>query len=71
MLDPRPLVYRDRQWFVPNGSDLIELCGARDLNSRQDGAKPRWEFWTTAQVDAERQRRHPEFAEAAQLVSAV
>jgi hypothetical protein len=57
----RPLVKDGWQWFVPDGERMVLLGGAVDLDSALEGAPNRWQFWTSADIDAERLRRHPEF----------
>lgn len=59
-LGVRPLVKDGWQWFVPDGSTLVLLGGAVDLDSHIKGAPHRWQFWTAVDIEAERLRRHPE-----------
>lgn len=56
------LVSQGGEWFARIGADLVELGGAVDLDNAVPGAPNRWQFWTVADIDAERVRRHPEMA---------
>ena len=60
----RPLIEQGQQWFVPVQDRLVELGGAVNRNAHDDAAPAEWVFWTTADIDAERRRRHPELANA-------
>jgi hypothetical protein len=46
--------------LIRDGRAWIELAGAHDIAGPDDPAD--WLFWTVPQVEAERLRRHPEFA---------
>ena len=48
-------------WTVGIGPTAEEIAGAQ-VHPRRDTGGPRWLFWTAADVDAERLRRHPEQA---------
>lgn len=56
------LVNRNGEWFAWVGPDLVGLGGAVDLDNRDDSTPPRWQFWTIADIEAERIRRHSEMA---------
>ena len=52
----------DTDWFVLDGDRLVQLGGAADLDSREEGKPARLLFWTVEDIDAERLRLHPELA---------
>ena len=55
----RSLIQNGHQWFVLVLGEPVELGGAVDLNGKDGAAPHRWQFWTVADIAAERLRRHP------------